>query len=135
MTGILADHNLEGHVRNMVARMGQEPWREFWDSLSIGAFFLQDVGLTSVVPDDELWRVCQMRELVLITGNRNHDGPNSLDATILAENTPASLPVMTVSNPLALRNSRIYAEQVIEQLLDYLLAIERVRGTGRLYLP
>ena len=71
----------------------------------------------------------------MITGNRNQDGPNSLDATIRTENTLTSLPVLTVSDPLALRNSREYAEQVIERLLDYLMGIDRVLGTGRLYLP
>jgi hypothetical protein len=72
---------------------------------------------------------------VLITANRNSDGSDSLDAMIRAESTAESLPVMTVSDPLELRNNRDYAERVIEQLLDYLLAIDRVRGTGRLYLP
>jgi hypothetical protein len=34
-----------------------------------------------------------------------------------------------------LLRSRTYADRVVAQLLDYLLDIDRVRGTGRLYLP
>jgi hypothetical protein len=135
VTGILADHNLEGHVRSLMARMQQVPWKEFWDSLGIGAFTLADLGLPPETRDAVLWRTCQARGLVLITANRNHDGAESLDATILAESTPESLPVMTVSDPLALRNSREYGERVVEKLLEYLLGIDRIRGTGRLYLP
>ena len=135
MTGILADYNLEGHVRALVARMNQPPWQEFWISLGLGAFTLADVGLVPTAPDADLWRECQARKLILITANRNHDAPDSLDATISAENRPDSLPVMTVADPLALRNSRDYAERVIERLLEYLLNIDQVRGTGRLYIP
>jgi hypothetical protein len=36
---------------------------------------------------------------MLITGNRNEDGPASLETTIQASNTPASLPVLTISAP------------------------------------
>jgi hypothetical protein len=30
---------------------------------------------------------------------------------------------------------RIYAEKVTERLLDYLMRIDEVRGTGRIYVP
>jgi predicted nuclease of predicted toxin-antitoxin system len=135
VTGILADHNLEGHIRRMVARMQQPPWQEFWENLGIGAFTLADLGLAVNTSDAEVWRVCQTRGLILITGNRNHDGPDSLNATIQTEGTPDSLPVMTVADALTLRDSREYAERVIERLLEYLTSIDNVRGTGRLYLP
>jgi hypothetical protein len=115
--------------------MNQPPWQEFWVALGIGAFILADIGLAENTADADLWRECQTRRLVLITANRNHESPDSLDATIQAENQPDSLPVLTVADPLALRNSRDYAERVIERLLEYLLNIDLVRGTGRLYIP
>ena len=34
-----------------------------------------------------------------------------------------------------LRNSREYLHQVVESLLDALLRVESLRGTGRLFLP
>jgi len=33
------------------------------------------------------------------------------------------------------RSNSSYAERVVEALYDYLLRIDEVRGTGRLYLP
>ena len=42
---------------------------------------------------------------------------------------------MTVAVADHILQSREYADRVIEQLLDYLHDIDKVRGTGRLYLP
>jgi hypothetical protein len=72
---------------------------------------------------------------VLLTSNRNADGPDSLEATIRAENQPDSLPVITISNHERVLQDRQYAERVAESLLDYLERIDEVRGTGRLYVP
>ncbi|MCI0638326.1 MAG: hypothetical protein L0Y72_25545 [Gemmataceae bacterium] len=60
---------------------------------------------------------------------------DSLEATIQTRNTPTSLPVFTIANVPHLQASKDYAERVIEKLLDSLLRIEALRGTGRLYLP
>lgn len=104
--------------------------------LSLPPFvFFPHLGLAADTADSVLWRVCQERQLVLLTANRNHDGPDSLEATIRAGNTPDSLPVLTVSNAQRLQHSRDYVERVVEQFLDYLLKIEQIRGKGRLYLP
>lgn len=82
--------------------------------------------------------MCQHKELVLITANRNHDGEDSLEATIRRENTPHSLPVLTLADAdriLFILFDPVYADHVAEKLLQYLLEIDLVRGTGRLYLP
>ncbi len=52
-----------------------------------------------------------------------------------AKNTATSLPVFTLANAERVFHSRDYAERVAVKLLEYLLDIDRVRGTGRLYLP
>lgn len=72
---------------------------------------------------------------MLITGNRNQAGPASLEAVIHASTTPLSLPVLTIGEPQRLLRSRVYAQRVVERLLEYLIDIENLRGTGRLYLP
>lgn len=82
-----------------------------------------------------IWRTCQREGLVLITGNRNKRGPESLEAVIQGENQLDSLPVITISNADRVLQDRLYAEKVAESLLDYLLRIEEVRGAGRLYVP
>ena len=71
----------------------------------------------------------------MVTGNRNDDVPDSLEATIRAENLPSSLPVITIANANRVLQDRVYAEKVAESLLDYLLRIDEVRGAGRLYVP
>jgi hypothetical protein len=52
-----------------------------------------------------------------------------------APRTPASLPVLTIANAQQVLQSRDYAERVAVRLLDYLLNIDNLRSTGRLYLP
>jgi len=132
---ILADQNNEGHVAALARRLQSEPWREFWESLRLSVLTFADLGLLPETPDVLLWQACQQHEAILITINRNADGPDSLEATIRGQNTSTSLPVMTLANPTRFLQERDYAERVVEQLLVYLLDIDSYRGAGRLYLP
>lgn len=43
--------------------------------------------------------------------------------------------MFTVADPRRLMLSREYADRVAERLLGYLLDVDAVRGTGRLFLP
>jgi hypothetical protein len=86
-------------------------------------------------PDSIIWRTCQREQLVLITENRNKRGLDSLEATIQNENQPDSLPVITIANTDRVLQDRLCAEKVAERLLDYLMRIDEVRGTGRIYVP
>ena len=58
-----------------------------------------------------------------------------MEVTIRQFNQPDSLPVFTISDIARFGTSRDYADKVLEHLYDYLLRINEVRGTGRLYLP
>jgi predicted nuclease of predicted toxin-antitoxin system len=106
-----------------------------WYHLHVQYAHFADVGLAPDALDSLVWETAQNQELVLITDNRNKRDADSLEATIQMRNTPASLPVFTIGNVAHLRASRDYADRVIEKLLDSLLRIEALRGTGRLYLP
>jgi hypothetical protein len=79
--------------------------------------------------------VCQQRQVILITANRNEDGPDSLETTIRDSSTSVSLPVFTLANVDRIRLSSAYAEQVAEQLIDRMMNLESVRGAGRIWLP
>ena len=57
------------------------------------------LGLPYNTSDRDLWQLCQQREIVLLTANRNDEGPNSLEATIRTLNAPSSLPVLTIADP------------------------------------
>jgi hypothetical protein len=135
MTGLLTDVNIQGQVEILRYLLESTTWRELWHSLAAPIHTFGDVGLRDDDSDAVVWRFCQQRQLVLITANRNQDGPDSLETTIRNENTPDSLPVFTLADSEQVRHSKAYAERVVESLLQYLLDIELYRGTGRLYLP
>jgi hypothetical protein len=121
--------------RVILAILASDTWRDLWNELRLSVVSFPTLGLAYDAPDDLIWKTCQREELVLITGNRNHDGPDSLEATIRNENRPDSLPVITIADTDRVLEDRLYAEAVAEQLLDYLLRIDEVRGAGRLYVP
>lgn len=82
-----------------------------------------------------MWRRCQEKQALLITGNRNDDGPESLESTIRAGNTPQSLPVFTIGDAKRTMVDREYSDAVIWTLIEYLLRIDGLLGTGRLFIP
>jgi hypothetical protein len=113
----------------------EESRLEFWQHLGLTVPSFTDLGLDPRSPDVDVWRACQAAELILITANRNDDGPDSLEMTIRTLNTPQSLPVLTLADANRVLNERSYAELVCDKLLEYLYDIDGLRGTGRLYLP
>jgi len=136
LKGILADHNIAGQTRDLVDDFyGSEEWSEIWKSLGLSFLVFSNIGLDHRSPDDLVWQTCQDNGLILITGNRNHDGPDSLEATLRERLQSDSLPVITVSKPKSLGLNALYTAQVGIKLLDYLLFIDRYRGIGRLYVP
>ena len=83
MKGILADINIAGQVRALVETFfASAEWSEFWNSLELARPSFADFGLNQRSPDNLVWQTCQDNGLVLITGNRNQDGPTSLEATL-----------------------------------------------------
>ncbi len=134
MRGILADHNIEGHFRALIAIWEAEPWRELWKELNIAVESFGSLGILPDASDTELWQACQSRHVVLLTANRNDDGPDSLEATIRRYNIETSLPVFTLANPVRFAQDRDYAREVAERLLDYLLDIDNFCGAGRIYV-
>ncbi len=107
-------------------------WRGVWTLFNLPLYTFHDLGLA---PETPLWQVCQQQEIILITANRNDDGPDSLESAIRTMNTVHSLPVFTIADADQVLHSRAYAERVIIKLLDYLIDIDNYRGTGRQYLP
>jgi len=133
--GILADINVLAQFESLLHYCQSEQWREVWDGLRLTVHTFEELGLARDVADDVLWHCCQQRQIVLVTGNRNDDGPDSLEATIRNHNAPDSLPVLTLADAQRVQNDRTYARQTAEALLDYLFRIQELLGTGRLYLP
>lgn len=133
--GILADIHMKGPVADLARAMQGATWAEFWNDLDLALFAFEDVDLTVTSTDEEIWHKCQEEQLVLITNNRNQDSPDSLEAAIRRHNTPKCLPVFTISDLDRFRKNRDYAERVLERLYECLLDMEKLLGTGRLFLP
>ena len=72
---------------------------------------------------------------MLITANRNKHGPDSLEEQIRTDRQPTDLPIMTLANAERVLEDSAYAERTAIKLLDYLMRINQLLGTGRLYIP
>lgn len=135
MNGIVADVNVIGHLDRIRDFISARGWQSYWDSLGLSVVTFADLGLASDAPDDEVWRATQVAGVVLLTSNRNNDGPDSLEATMRDEGQDDSLPVLTIGDAERLLASTEYAERVMVRLLEILTDVDAVRGAGRIYIP
>lgn len=96
--GLLADANCAGHLA-LLLRLVQEDWRhDVWEFLHLAPISFADLGLPSDASDRAVWEVCQRAHVILLTANRNDEGPESLTATMQRYNTTDSLPVFTLAD-------------------------------------
>jgi len=128
---VLLDHHMKRQGILLWATMGSEGWLRLLD---IPMLTFEDVGLPNDSKDRDVWRFAQQKQLILLTGNRNKDGSDSLEQTIRDENTPDSLPVLTIGITDRLEE-RAYREQCAERLVEIVLNIENYLGVGRIYIP
>lgn len=135
MPGLMADHNVRGQFRDLLWILQSATWRDLWDRLHVTVQVMEGVGLDRTSSDLLVWQTCQARGIVLLTGNRHDEGPDSLEATIRTFNQLDSLPVITLSDPQRFKYDRPYVEKVAERVLDYLINLDDHLGAGRLYAP
>jgi hypothetical protein len=127
----MADHDIEGQMQVLLRLLTSVEWHTLWAELAVRVESFASLGVPTNIPDVTLWQLYQAQQIILITGNRNEEGPASLEATIQASNTPTSLPVLTLSEPQHMLHSRAYARRMVERLVEYLIDVENLRGTGR----
>ncbi len=111
--------------------LAAEGWLEL---LPIQLVVLADVGLPFDSSDTTIWHFAQENGMLLLTDNRNMKGQDSLEQTIREENTPTSLPVLTIGSIDRL-DERVYRGQCVERLLEIGLYLENHLGTGRIFIP
>jgi hypothetical protein len=124
MPSILADKNVEGHVRMLIDRLERGPLGELWTGLGFGISTFESLGLTPDVDDQTLWVACQRNDVILITSNRSAGGPDSLQQTIQRLNQPTSPPVITLSDPMKIQVSRAHADHIARRLLEALFDLD-----------
>jgi predicted nuclease of predicted toxin-antitoxin system len=135
MPKIMSDHDVRGQVHVLVDLAMSRRWREIWDGLAVETTSFEDVGLDETATDRTIWLTCQREEIVLITGNRNEEDDDSLQATIRELNDTSSLPVITLTNPRRIPHDGDYADRTVAKVLEYLMDLDHLMGTGRLFVP
>ena len=143
---VLLDHDLEGQVPSWrvcdgAGRALARPFLEAglretgWDQyLHLEFRRLRDLNVPHASTDQEIWRYVQRERFLLLTNNRNREDATSLQATIERENTPDSLPVLTVSDKDKLVLPA-YRQQAAHKLAAVIIDLERYLGVGRVFIP
>jgi hypothetical protein len=127
---ILIDYNLEGDAPLLFTILYQGGWVELFE---LEFTYLRATPLSVDSDDSTIWRYVQENEMLLLTYNRNATDETSLTETIRRENTLESLPVLTIANPLRMKEAS-YRQTIAERLVEILLDLPNYLGTGRLYL-
>src|SRR5262245_48520306 len=131
MIAVLVDHNIEGHAALLWSTLTTSDWRD----LELFRFVIfAEVGLPLSSTDRGVWQFVQSRGMLLLTGNRNMDGEDSLEQVIREENHPAALPVVTIGS-LDRIVERRYREACADRLVELGLYLDHLRGAGRVYIP
>lgn len=128
---ILIDVNIEGLADLLLGTLTKEGWVGI---LGLEFIYFGDTTLASDSDDTSVWRFAQSHGFILLTDNRNEEDETSLTATIRRENTPTSLPTITIANAKRLKTSA-YRQEVALKLAEILLYLENYLGTGRVFIP
>ncbi|OQY26779.1 MAG: hypothetical protein B6244_12380 [Candidatus Cloacimonetes bacterium 4572_55] len=131
MISVLLDHNIRGFL---ILLQGTVDAKRSSNPELIKFIQLEDVGLSMDSPDDEIWRLVQRHQILLLTNNRNSKGVDSLQQTIEREGTFESLPILTFGNIDRL-SEKTYRERCIARIFEIATNISNYRGCGRLFIP
>lgn len=132
MTVILADHNVERHARLLFATLQALEWAQLLD-IHLASF--SELGLAETSSDREVWRRAQQFGMLLLTNNRNQEGPGSLEQVLRDELTATSLPVLTFGNADRFLASQTYRERRANRVAEIAEDLDRYLGTPRLFIP
>jgi predicted nuclease of predicted toxin-antitoxin system len=128
----LVDHNLRGHSVVLAGSFATSGWL---DLISIRFVLFEEVGLAVTSDDRVVWRYAQDHQMILITANRSMKGKDSLEQVMREENTPISLPVVTIGNIDRLMAESGYRERCVDRLVDIVIDIEDYQGARRIFIP
>jgi hypothetical protein len=131
MIVVMLDNDISGHVGILRETAKSTGWDEYG---LINFVTLEDEGLATDAKDRQIWNYCQENGIVLLTGNRNQNDPDSLGIVIEEQNTDESLPVITVADPQRLADAG-YRTQCLESMLEIVLDINNYLGTARIFIP
>jgi predicted nuclease of predicted toxin-antitoxin system len=128
----LVDHNLRGHSVVLAGSLAASGWLEL---VTIRFVMFEAVGLADTSDDRVVWRYAQEHQMILITANRSMKGKDSLEQVMREENTPTSLPVVTIGNIDRLMAEPDYRERCVDRLVEIVADIEAYQGAQRIFIP
>ena len=128
----LVDHNLRGHSVVLAGSLAASGWLEL---ILIRFVLFEEVGLAITSDDRVVWQYAQANQMILITANRSMKGKDSLEEVMREENTPTSLPVVTIGNIDRLMAEPKYRERCVDRLVDIVIDIEDYQGARRIFIP
>jgi len=113
----------------MIVKQGWLNWEE------INFITFAEMKLPIESNDRIVWRLAQSNQMILLTANRSSKGEDSLEQVLREENTPTSLPVLTIGNSDRLLYEASYRESCVDRLMEIVLDIENYKGVTRLFIP
>lgn len=131
MLTVLVDHNIEGQATLLWQTILTEKWTEL---LPMQFVTFSEVNLPIDSNDRQVWRFAQANRMLLLTDNRSLNDTDSLEQTLREENTPTSLPVLTIGNKRRV-GERLYREQCANRLVDIGLDLANYLGQRRIFIP
>lgn len=128
---VLADYNLNQQAILLAGSLVAGGWL---DLVPIRLVTFEGVGLAADSSDQVVWQFAQTNGMLLLTGNRNAKGADSLEQVMRERNLPTSLPIITIGDPKRV-NEYNYRERCIERLVEIVIDIQDYMGSGRLFIP
>ena len=137
MRGVLADEHIGGQLQRLEAILAQDGLTEVLAEVGVRFVSFVDLGWPTSLSDRELWHRCQADGWVLLTANRNHDGPDSLGSTLADSWREGLLPVITIADAEKFHRKRSYLLRSVRELATLLfeLADGLHRDRPRIYIP
>jgi len=123
MQGLLADVNVQGYLPYLRALLEALNLWTVLAELKLRLVTFPELELPRNLDDRLLWNRCQQDDWLLFTENRNHDGPDSLHATLADSWKMGHLPVVTLANKARFEHDRGYAERVATDVAEILFGI------------
>jgi hypothetical protein len=132
---LLSDNDVRGAVTALRHAIEHE-WPDIAAEFGLRFVQLEDLGLSDISTDAEIYEKCHEVGAILVTGDRStRDGPASLENVIRRLGREDSYPVITIADQVRLLSDPDYKRTCAFDLLAYVEKIDDWRGTRRVYLP
>jgi hypothetical protein len=123
MRGLLADVNVQGHLASLRRALADLDLLEILEAENLVLAAFTDIGIPVELDDRSVWNLCQQQGWVLFTENRNHNDPDSLEATLRDSWKAGDLPVITLSNKAKFETSLEYRRRAAASVADVMHGI------------